>query len=955
MALCPSRMQHTFRSHALRRAHSTYSRPIKAAKFVDALLRETREPIWRLITALSTPHSPDLPAALSRHGVSVEQYRHWRPLLVESNLPSTVSIMQEHGLIVHPSQTQETRSRGRNAQRHLPSWLVLYLLAFKIRTQDAAFPVAPDLAFSHLPVAPRAVQGPLFIFTLLGLARFNLLVPMHRIIDEFLSTPLDHPQLYFNLLLQALACTPTRSVDTANHVVHVLKRMDARQLKLTPATYEALLNDRFVTLQLTKYLREKMAREGVVPTKEHLEAYLRVFSRNGSIHKAHDYLHDIHAKAPRGEGDADDPLHRANTLFLAAQDDRASAFTFLRSLLASPDSEATFPSSSPAPARIPKHYPTSSVTQRTLPTTDIYTFTSALAVATRDVNLSSASLLSLFTTVSSSTSPSTSSRSSHTVPNIRLAPTTATHTVLIRGLLARKDYALALTAWVAFRRTGLRIDREALSAGMVTLVRAGKAHQAIALLEEYAGSGRTLSVPSNSPTSSSTTQRRRRPYAPLPITSITLNDLLVALNRSGRPDVVFALFDAMSTLYNVHPDARTLSILLQSARLARRLDEGTVRGAVLRIGWEMGLGKRAEVDEETSADANTPITPSTTADTDTHASPPPSGIRVDHRSHLHALLGPPDAAEPHPYKPALWHGTLPWNHALLVFQRALFGAARDPTKLLGVQPPAKALVESVRTPEGNLGPFGFGMGLPPWHARTEDGWKAPALDVLLRRRSVPVLLRRSTDTSAPSPQPDHEYTSYYPAIIPTNEAYFNYILLLGVLGRGAEVAHVLAWMREIGVKPGRQTISAAVVLWREATGRAVLVERWTAGRGDRGSTPVVEQGAEGHEAEEDRNVSPGRERELLRAQRERKLEEWVEEEYNASSGEYRKLVRWLADWVGVWRLPGPKAISDWTRNIARLREGRDGDQEEGGVEEEGESADGEDGENMGEIGEQERQ
>ncbi|GLB44197.1 hypothetical protein LshimejAT787_1601270 [Lyophyllum shimeji] len=664
-----------------KRAFSTSSRPVRATKFVDAFLRETKEPIWRVVTALNTPRSLDLPAALARHGVSVEQLRQWRPIAYESNISSAVDLMQRKGLAV----------------ARMPSWLVVYLVAFKVRTLENATPTALDLAYTHLPSAPSSVQGPLLILTLLSLARFNLLLPMRRVVDSFLTTNLHHPALCFNLLLQALACTPTRSVDTANAVVAVLKRMDARQLKLTHATYDALLNDRFVTLQLTKYLRERMTREGTVPTAEHLEAYLRVFAKHGLIHKAEDYHQAIHARhrtpvSSESQNAAQDPLHRANTLFLAAQDDRASAFNFLRALLE--------PSQSSVPAKVKSAKTTYTPAPHNV---DAYTYTAALSLAARDHTLPSPALLALFNRLSPS--PSTSLTSP-------IAPTTATHTVLIRGLLARKDFALALGAWERFRKSGLRIDREALSAGVQVLTRAGLPHRAWALLEEVAGPASPPASPSPSPSlspspsrSSSKKETQTVPALrrPLEITTVTINDFLVALNRIGRPDVVFAVWDGMRAMYGVQPDARTLSLVLQAARVGWRMDGESWRGAVVRLGFEFRAGRTRGVD----------------AGADVGEGPDPEGTRrgdlaLDTRAaHVHrltALLGAPHLPAPHAYRPGLWHGTLPPTHALRLFQQALFGSARDPRRLVSVQEPARALERSVwGAPEGEGGGAGGGV------------------------------------------------------------------------------------------------------------------------------------------------------------------------------------------------------------------------------------------------------
>ncbi|RDB23882.1 hypothetical protein Hypma_009312 [Hypsizygus marmoreus] len=737
---CPSRT----------RAFSSTSRPIASTRFIDSLLKETHEPIWRLLKALHTPYrSVDLPAALFRHGVSIDEYNMWKPILLESNIFSAVETLKSQACIVHPSQISP---EGTTTDHPLPSWVVLYLVTYKVRTHQNAAVSCLDLTYSHLPTAPVPVQGPLLILTLLGLARFNLLVPMRRVVDTFLTTNLNHPALYFNLLLQALAHTPTRSIDAANAVVAILRSMDARQLKLTGTTYEMLLNDRFVTLQLTKHLRDRMIHEGHVPTAEQLEAYLRVFAKHGAIHDANKYREALQAHASTdlvagGSGDgASDVMHRANTLFLGAHEDRASAFGFLRSL-ASPGAQISSPSSSAStPAK---------------PAPDIYTSTTALSVAARDPSVPTSMLLSIFSRLTTSTNKAP--------PPPSRAPTVATHSVLIRGLLRRKEPGTALKAWRTLYESGIPLDREALALGLQVLTGAGEPHRAVALLEEWGALPGEEAV------------RGRRGKRRLQLSPVGMNDFLVALNRIARPDVVFRLWDNMGPLYGVYPDARSLSILLQAARLARRLDD-SFEGAVAQLARHNPF-RRSSASEMTTT-------------------------REERLQALTSIVGTPDSGLL-PYRSASWGTDTPVTRALKIFQQALFGNfAEAPNTLLhapfsGVH----ALRAAPLTDPMSTSPFGL---LPSLDAHIRPAFMSP-----------PDLLTK-------------DGRSRYPTVVVRNEGFFNYVMLLGLGGRAVDVPVALAWMRAAGVKPGRGTLAIAMVFWGEVSVGVPLMERGGHGGEGRG-------------------------------------------------------------------------------------------------------------------------
>lgn len=590
-----------------------------------------------------------------------------------------------------------------------------------------------DLVYTHLDDLPETIKAALLTFTVFNLARFNLLVPTRRVVDSFLTISFPRPSLhslYFNLFLQALSCNPMRSVENANVVISILKAMESRQLHLQSPTYKALLNDRFVTLQLTKFLQQRMIQEGFVPKATHLEAYLRIFAKHGAIHDAKKYYESIHA-LPQVSDESNEEsavyTRRATTMFLGAHEDRASAFAFLRNLL-----ETEKPKEDPPP-----HPVLSSPIHNEA---NIFDFTAALNIAARDMSLGKRDLIKAFgqAYVRSST----------------MRPTVATYTVLIRGLLLRHSFQKAEQYFRKLIKTGLVIDKEALSVGMQALTRVGKPHEAFAVLEKYAG--RTK------PAIAGVYQLHK----PITVTSITINDFLVALNRIGRPDIVFKMWDHMGQLYNAFPDSRTLSILLQSARLARRLDDsfsGTVAELALKNPFRA------------------------------HPSMPTSRELIV--ASIKAIVGESKQGVK-PYTSGIWNDQKPADGARRAFLQAFFGMVSSEQQLRDVQPPAYPIRASAEADQ-IAGP----LGLP-------------------KIRPTKTFLELPENLLTP------EGNSYYPHIIVTNNNCFNYIVLLGLTSRATEIPLTLAWMREIGIQPTVATLSVALAFWSEVSVQAPLIEQW---------------------------------------------------------------------------------------------------------------------------------
>ncbi|KAJ7456939.1 hypothetical protein FB451DRAFT_1142845 [Mycena latifolia] len=495
----------------------------KVTEYLRDLSYYTKDPIWRLVTALHSPHQLSLSEALAASQVSLDDFSRWRSAFYASDIDQAPM------------------------QQNPPSWLVLYLAAFKIRTPQNASGSLMDLSFAHLQVAPPTIQGPLLVLAMMHLARFDLVQPMQRVIDAFLLVPLPRYQnVHFNYLLAAMTFIHQRSPQTGENAVKVLRAMEARQLRLYPHICAALLEDRYVALQLTAYLRRRMTGLGIVPTASHLEAFLRVYAADGAIHDARRYAAAIRniwrLKGTREEQASThaNSVNRSNTSLVRAQPDSASAFSFLLTLA---NKTAYHDRPPPAGAR-PSAYPRPLLGKRRV---NVYDATAALSVAARDPSVDAQSLIRLF------------ARGRPKSNEFRA--TAAAHTVLIRALLLRHEHALAFTHWTKLARSGLPLDARALAAGLQAATLAGHPAEAFALLEAH-GVRADLRLPAP--------YRLRRP---LHVSTHLLTALMRALLRILRPDLVFALWDAMGTLYGATPDAPALRVLLAAAQLPHLLDD----------------------------------------------------------------------------------------------------------------------------------------------------------------------------------------------------------------------------------------------------------------------------------------------------------------------------------------------------------------------------------------------
>ncbi|KAF9054021.1 hypothetical protein BJ165DRAFT_1310568, partial [Panaeolus papilionaceus] len=638
----------------------------------------------------------------------------------------------------------------------IPHWVVLHLIASKILTTTQARGALLDLLDSHLKTVPEETHAPYLILAAYHLSRFTLLIPLRLIIERFLTTPVASalpedipidplasnpnlrppppPALSFNLLLQALSTNPVRSVESANNVVALLKSMDSRQLHLASSTYLHLLSDRFVNLQLTKYLQERMVHERVVPTVEHLEAFLRIFAREGAIHDAKKYLDIIHAvgKGTTQEGENDPRL---------------------------PSRTEAAPSSAPA-QQVKLSYK---------PYRDIYDLTAALHVAAKDLSTPTHRLIGLFMDIQKRAATNDSS----TDPSNK--PTVATYTVLIRGLLLRRQYGKAVQYWERFLKTKLEVDEQILAAGIVALIRAGKHDVAFQTLEKFCGpEGETQVESLLGSSGDSKLEDSTQPRQPHIQPSIHLiNVFLAALLRVSRSDVVFRLWTHMEVLYGVLPNAQTLSVLLQAARRGEGLDRHPSKGSLRQYTHSM-------------------------------------------YHHQYTLPSPWQAREASkgtaiPSSPSL---ISPLAFTRKIFHQVLF--ANDYSRVLpSVTAPASYLRATYDADGTSAG------------SSASSSTLTQALSSLL---PLPTPFRPKRWDPEESMTRDiwtESGEAWFPSLVLTNANFLNYISLVGLCGDGdAGIPLVLARMRALGIQPSEATLALSLVLWGEISVGAPLVERF---------------------------------------------------------------------------------------------------------------------------------
>ncbi|KAG6334543.1 hypothetical protein ID866_4540 [Astraeus odoratus] len=791
-------------SSSLIRLHRKTNAYAKVARVV------TDDPIWTAIPRLRWENNdPQIHETLVKCGISHQEFLLWKPAVFSPSLGVALDMLAVRRHICQP-----------DVQNTVPAWVLLALASHKVRTPASAQDDLLKLTFGNLTTLETQYRPALLVLATHSLAHFGIIAPMRRVLDSFLLYTTQLYPFHFNTLLQALSSF-AKSEEVANLALTILETMTARQIPLWLNTYRFLMTNRFVTLQLTKYLRARMIHEGVVPRADHLEAYLRIFSRHGAIHEAREYLKAIreycieHSLTPPygplpGDGSnlqTEGSAHPADTLYLrSVQNDRASAFHYLHNLLrleSLQHREGTLPQKTittrsrcaiapPIFRGASKH------------SIDIYDWTTALVSATNDRKTTASTLLRLFENARTRTKT--------------FCPTIVTYTVLLRGLLWRKAYKEALKIWNQLMDSGLSLDRKALTVGVQVLTRAGHPQEAFCLLHSFADnhpceaktdpfltrSLNTLILPhgSHKPSSkallSTTSVGPPSPLMPTDslhrwINIVVVNEFLVSLLRLRRPDIVFIIWDNLELLYGILPDDVTLNILLKSAVLAVKMDRETVKGSMAHFALQA------------------PFVPSWSV-------PGHKGSGYTRAQVTRDIMQALERPEP-PAVVGIWRGECATEVARRIFRNMLIG---NWPRLRDVETPVTALRSS--TKEG--APIAPIVQL------------AKSLVDGLSHKAAPAKAAQQTDLGGKSHVSLVDYQNdqlggilgrgAIPSVHPSTDTFLAYIKLLGLSSSSYthEIPLVLAWMRCLRIPPTRQMLSIALVLWAEVGLRGPIFEEW---------------------------------------------------------------------------------------------------------------------------------
>ncbi|KAH9476885.1 hypothetical protein JR316_0010801 [Psilocybe cubensis] len=822
--------------------------------YVASASKNWRTPVWNLVNALKDPHNPEqIHDILRDNQLTVKQFEHWENVLRQPNLTQAIQVLQNY------KDKVDGTGSANNSSTNFPPWVLLSIVAYVVKTPEDASGPLMDLVFENLNSVAPEFQAPLLILTANQLAQHNLLVQFRRVLDAFLVAPIPerHQKAQFNYLLRALSRMPFRSGEGSTMAMEILEVMDERTLQVAPSTYHILLHEDFASLHLARQLFVRiMTQENFQPPAKLLEAFLRLLTKHnrGDLAlKFYDAIQRVIDSAPPGSEDANDAYNtrtRARTIMLNFFNKRSDAKQFLHSLSSLPTSR---PRSTPID---PTHAP--------------YNESSALNIASKDSTVTINRFIKIFL-------------------SLPTKPTIVTYTILIRGLLARRAYPQAEIWWQKLvKQSTITMDAYALVAGVQALIRNGKPHEAFMYLEKYAkkppGYHRQVS-PSVSESESSTSAPST--LAPgensVVLTTVSVNDILVALNRISRPDVVFRLFTHMNVLYGTQPNSATLSILLQAARQAVQIDDADVLAGVF---GKMKLldpfkrtrfllsSKRGKEHEHAQSEKDEAVK-----------------VRADAVNDILSCVGHPSRGGLRRYvNGSHWMGVEAVEFGRRTFLQALFGRAVASGKatyerVLRTESPAAAIRESYDAP-------------PPTFIRA-----APKPYVFVPPDTIKAVSKASSKLKDDPSQWSlltSSGTSHLPSVALTNNNVLNYIQLLCVSNRVAEVPLVLAWARELGVQPSRSTLSLALVLWSEVSQMAPLVALWQ------------------KKKENKKHHDEGDADELGSSQSEMNESEAVDLE---DGGEYRKFVQWVESWVGAQRMPKAEDIQKWRIVVHRMRTG----------------------------------
>ncbi|KAI0270513.1 hypothetical protein BC834DRAFT_950309 [Gloeopeniophorella convolvens] len=452
--------------------------------------------------------------------------------------------------------------------RSPPTWLLIEICSKVHSPQDAH--KASHLLVTNLPHIPPDLRPHAIILAAHILGAYKVLPALERVVKLFIGLPIFHEYWHFNRMLRALVAY-VESSDDGQHIgplaILLLRAMTERKLVLTKKTYRYLLQNRYVTLQLTEDLRQRMVLEKIVPTRAHLESFLRIFA-NSPTGDATIYARNLskldtsrRAMPPHMAGPEYSPQPHLT---------RTPASDYLRHLVDENDLRSQFNADAEwfrfqRGAQSPRF-----LNKRT---TTPASWVARLFSLSRTRSLSPENLVAFFEWSQAQTFPFRT--------NTALA-----YTIVLNGLLRKRAYTLALKVWERYRSVHgtrkLRLDHTVLAIGVEVLIRAGHPARALELINNPITGYRR-----------STTRPMRNYVVPLAVVNRFMQTLVVA-----NPSAALQLWEHIPALYNAAPNTRTFTFMLDAARRATLRGE-SFTGAMSELGLGFAFRPAVPVPRET--------------------------------------------------------------------------------------------------------------------------------------------------------------------------------------------------------------------------------------------------------------------------------------------------------------------------------------------------------------------
>ncbi|KAF8501991.1 hypothetical protein JB92DRAFT_849767 [Gautieria morchelliformis] len=600
--------------------------------YVPELLRGLwsldQDPIWILVDDLVATGDPQ------RSSEALPEFEEWRHIVKTPHLSEATLTLVTEGYLRYHSPVNELDHDGVDEEDEdgahgavepssatIPTWLVAYLLATKTNTRVEAH---EGLAFclSQLDATPRHIRPSLLLLCMCSLSTNKLAVQVPVLLSAF-SDVFSHKTsdleeaghlepfgsreygIYqYNVLLTLLSQFP-HVPGFARRTIQFLKHMEAAGVPLDGETAKKLLASRFASIHLVATIRDFLERQGAHKTQEQSDdfsfALMRFYAKRSNQAEASRYIESAQRIRPGQYARS----------YIRSFRNAADSIAYLRAIEESDqhkDKKHLGDGQHVQDLSRTVSVKDSSSTADFRGVTKRHVYTSLLHSAAVSKTISAETFRYLFVTI----------REAH-------GDDRELETVALSGMLRRKAWEQAKELWEQWQRTNrsirsilhkmrayvdkrernfgdagkvrrtlgwsklteqvtcrrmnmLSVDASALS--VIVRALAGPKPDsllgAFATLDEYAlkmqnSECRPVDLNSNPPQSDSALSTDALPE-PVQLTSRVLNCFMVRAMYFRRPDIVFRLWDGMTSYYGVDGSVATLDILIRSARLAASME-----------------------------------------------------------------------------------------------------------------------------------------------------------------------------------------------------------------------------------------------------------------------------------------------------------------------------------------------------------------------------------------------